>query len=441
MRWAEREPPRTWRQLALKRLFSIVNGSTPKSDDPAYWNGDIPWVTPDDLGALKVPEIRSTQRLITQEGYRSCGTTLVPAGSLVVSTRAPIGYVAIATTGICTNQGCKSLVSNDDASGRFFYYQLLAAQPELISYGQGSTFAELAATKLGAINLFVPPRPEQDAITAFLDRETAKIDALIAKKQRLLALLEEKRTALVTRAVTKGLDPTVPMKESGVEWLGEVPAHWEVKRLKHLTSSVTSGSRGWAEYYSDDGPMFLRIGNLSRSSIELDLSDVQRVDPPHGAEGARTRVLGGDVLISITAFIGSVGVVPDGFDEAYVNQHLALARPRKSGVSPWWLAYCLSSDVGQVQCALSLYGGTKEGLGLDDVGALRVLVPPHGEQTVIVGFLDEQTALLEALKSKARDAIALLREYRTALISAAVTGQIDVSDKGSAGKPAARPSR
>ncbi|MCL5959415.1 MAG: restriction endonuclease subunit S [Chloroflexi bacterium] len=272
----------------------------------------------------------------------------------------------------------------------------------------------------------LPPLPEQRAIAAFLDRETAKLDALIAKKERLIELLQEERSALISRAVTKGLDQTVPMKDSGVEWLGVLPVHWEICRVKFLATQVTSGSRGWAQHYSDEGPMFLRIGNLTRTSINLDLSEVQHVYPPEGAEGWRTRVSENDVLISITAYVGSVGVVGDDIGEAYVNQHIALARPHQSKVEPRWLGYCLLSQVGQDQFRMLLYGGTKDGLGLEDVRNLMVLVPPKQERCSIAAFLDHETARIDALITKVREGVDRLKEYRTALISAAVTGKIDV---------------
>ena len=274
----------------------------------------------------------------------------------------------------------------------------------------------------------IAPMEEQRAIADFLDRETAKIDALVAKKKRLIELLQGKRTALITRAVTRGLDPNVPMKESGVEWLGEIPAHWEVKRLKNVSTFVTSGSRGWAEFYSDEGPFFLRIGNVQSGSIDLNIDDVQHVDPPRGSEGERTRVKPGDVLVSITALIGAVAVVSDDLPEAFVNQHLALIRLSTSEADPRWIAYCIMSPIGQTQFAADLYGGTKDGLGLDDVRSLVVLKPPIREQERIVTYLDSQGTKLMKLVQTVRTAIDHLKEFRTALISAAVTGKIDVRD-------------
>ena len=220
--------PAHWEANPLKRSFRVVNGSTPKSGEPDNWDGDIPWVTPEDLGRLSERVLNEPARYITRKGYENCGTRMVPAGSLVLSTRAPIGHLAISGTSICTNQGCRSLVFRHSGNETHAYFQLYAARPMLKAAGRGSTFMELAKQDLESVVLAVPPLDERIAIAAFLDRETAKIDALVAKKEQLIELLQEKRIALITRAVTRGLDPNVPMKDSGVEWLGGMPTHWDV---------------------------------------------------------------------------------------------------------------------------------------------------------------------------------------------------------------------
>jgi type I restriction enzyme, S subunit len=157
------------------------------------------------------------------------------------------------------------------------------------------------------------------------------------------------------------------MKPSGVEWLGDVPAGWEMMPLKRDLDYLTSGSRGWAENYSDNGELFIRIANLTRGTIGLDLSDIQRVAVPEGAEGSRTKVRPGDVLFSITAYLGSVAVVPDGLETAYVSQHIALARLRKARISSKWVGFVALSVVGQTWFDTKSYGGTKVQLSLDDV--------------------------------------------------------------------------
>ncbi|MFP3801163.1 restriction endonuclease subunit S [Paraburkholderia sp. SIMBA_027] len=286
--------------------------------------------------------------------------------------------------------------------------------------------ANLNGTMIGQLLSTTPPVEEQFAIVTFLDCETTKIDTLIAKQEKLITLLQEKRQAVISHAVTKGLDPDVPIKPSGVEWLGDVPEHWGVSSLKRDIDFITSGSRGWAEHYADEGSIFIRIGNLTRDHIDLNLTDLQYVDVPTGSEGERTRVRQDDILVSITAYLGSVAVVPVGLGEAFVSQHVALARPLKRKLLPRWIAYTVLSAVGQNHFAAQGYGGTKIQLSLEDVRTIPMLTPTLMEQNAIVDYLDNEVNKIDTLITKAQQAIELQKEHRAALISAAVTGKIDV---------------
>ncbi|MGL6176480.1 MAG: restriction endonuclease subunit S [Vibrionaceae bacterium] len=274
--------------------------------------------------------------------------------------------------------------------------------------------------------VWIPPYEEQQKIAAFLDYETAKINTLIAKQEKLIELLKEKRQAVISHAVTKGLNPDAPMKDSGVEWLGQVPAHWEVKRNKYLLKFVTSGSRGWAEYYSDNGSLFFRITNLTRDTIEPKLSSIQFVTPPQGAEGQRSKIKPNDLLISITADLGSVCVADDSISEGFVSQHISLCRPNSLVASARWLAYFILSDASKEQLLGSGYGGTKIQLSLEDIRELVIAFPSQSEQCDIAKFIDDELRRFELLIEKAQSAILLMQERRTALISAVITGKIDV---------------
>ena len=214
-------------------------------------------------------------------------------------------------------------------------------------------------------------------------------------------------------------------KDSGVEWLGQVPEHWSVITLKRDLDFLTSGSRGWAANYADEGALFLRIGNLSRNDPSLDLADIQRVEVPDGAEAERTRVRPGDVLFSITAYLGSVAVIPSGLETAYVSQHIALARLAGRVLLPPWVGYVTLSNAGQAYPAIQGYGGTKIQLSLDDVAGLLMTAPPLAEQQRIVDFLDRETAKIDALVAEYRTLIELLKEKRQAVISHAVTKGLD----------------
>lgn len=277
------------------------------------------------------------------------------------------------------------------------------------------------------VNITIPSIEyvEQVKIANFLDHETAKIDSLIAKQEKLIELLKEKRQAVISHAVTKGLNPNVAMKDSGVEWLGQVPEHWTVKPNKYLLDFVTSGSRGWAQFYADTGSLFFRIANLTRDTIEPKLESLQFVEPPQGSEGERSKIKIGDLLISITADLGSVCVADSSIQNGYVSQHVALCRPQKLYNSRW-LAYYILSDSAKEQLLGSGYGGTKIQLSLEDIKELVIAVPPKEEQILIANYIDEKLNQFEHLIKQANKLVMTLQERRTALISSAVTGKIDV---------------
>ncbi|WP_373798223.1 restriction endonuclease subunit S, partial [Glaesserella sp.] len=193
------EVPEHWGICRLKNTCTIYNGATPSSANPDYWDGEIIWVTPKDINNQKF--IATSERKITEEGFQNCGTNIVPKGSVILTTRAPIGKVAVAEQELCTNQGCKSLVINEKIKSHFLYYLLASSNERLNTLGTGTTFMEIGAAALGSIKIALPPIEEQTTIAAYLDERTAYIDRLIAKQQALSEKLSEKRTALITEAV------------------------------------------------------------------------------------------------------------------------------------------------------------------------------------------------------------------------------------------------
>lgn len=312
-------------------------------------------------------------------------------------------------------------------NGRYFYHYISNnLANEVIKLSAKTTVDSLRLPMLQNFVFVLPPIEHQVTIAAFLDYETARIDQLIAKQQQLIELLKEKRQAVISHAVTKGLNPNAPMKDSGVEWLGQVPEHWDVLKMKHLLQFVTSGSRGWAEFYSDSGALFFRIANLTRDTIRPKLDSIQNVSPPDNSEGERSRINEGDILISITADLGSVCVADKSIAGGYVSQHVSLSRPKTSILSSDWLAYFVLADTAKEQLLGSGYGGTKVQLSLEDIRDLTVCVPNKYEQTQIADFLNERSKQFEQLINRATSLISYLQERRTALISAAVTGKIDL---------------
>jgi len=277
----------------------------------------------------------------------------------------------------------------------------------------------------------VPSLDEQRAIAAFLDRETARIDALIKKKRRQIELLQEKRSALISHAVTKGLDPNAPMKDSGIEWLGEIPEHWNVKKVKNLATKIGSGKtpKGGSEIYVDSGIMLLRSQNVHFEGLRQD--DVVFIEPETDAEMASTRVFSEDVLLNITgASLGRCCIVPEVAGPANVNQHVCIIRARRDCVDPQYLRMSMCSCAVQSQIFASENGTSREGLNFQQISNLLVALPSDMvEQRAITSRLAALAQSIDETLAKIEASINLLREYRTALISAAVTGKIDVREE------------
>ena len=279
-----------------------------------------------------------------------------------------------------------------------------------------------------AIPTCCPPPEEQTAIVRYLDYMDRRVRRLIQAKRKLIALLTEQKQAIIHRAVTRGLDPDVPLKDSGVEWLGKIPDSWHMTTVRRLISFITSGSRGWAAYYSDSGDIFLQSGNLGRS-MAVNMKKIQHVLPPEGAEGRRTTVYKDDILVCVTgALTGNVVHVHEEIPHAYINQHVALLRPYPSKVSPRYLAYILHSSIGQSQFKSKEYGGTKQGLGLDDVRDVYVVLPGMEEQQALVESIDRKTSQIRTTISILEQEIDLIREYRTRMVADVVTGKLDVRE-------------
>lgn len=270
-----------------------------------------------------------------------------------------------------------------------------------------------------------PPLPEQTAIAAFLDRETAKIDALVAEQQNLIALLKEKRQALISHAVTKGLNPNAPMKDSGVEWLGEVPAHWEVTPLKHVTASMKAGPFGSAltkDMYVSSG--YRVYGQEQVIPGDFSIGDYY-ITPEDFAALQQYAVASDDVLISCVGTFGKIAIVPSTAEPGIINPRLIRLRTGYL-VSPRYLVELMRSEIVFEQFAALSRGGTMDTINISTLSGIVVPIPPREEQPAIEDFVVAESSKIDDLVAEAESTITLLQERRTALISAAVTGKIDV---------------
>ena len=313
--------------------------------------------------------------------------------------------------------------------GRFLARQFAAigARHQFHVAANGITRFGLGSGAIRGSLFAVPPMDEQRAIAAFLDRETAKIDALVARKERLIELLQEKRTALITRAVTRGLDPNVPMKDSGVEWLGEIPAHWEASRVAMAVTKITNGYVGpTRDILVDDGLPYLQSLHIKNGKIEFERKPYFVTE--HWSEQHHKSVLReGDVLVVQTGDIGQNCVVSAAFEG--VNCHaLIILRLKPHLGEGAFLSLLLQSTYGQNALKWSQTGALHPHLECGHVREIPLVLPPPTEQRLIVTAVQEQREALDSLQVKVAQAIDQLKEFRTALVSAAVTGKIDVRE-------------
>ena len=262
------EVPEHWEIKHSNQIFKIHNGATPKTSEPDYWGDEIAWFTPKDLGDNKNKEIAVSLKMITKEGYENCGVSLAPAKSIALSKRAPIGHLAITLLPAVVNQGCFLLEVLSPNDVNYLYYWLHANKSTLNSFGQGSTFMELPREKFAMLKISIPSEKEQTAIAHYLDTKLGEIDALIGKQQTLLEKLAEQRTAVITHAVTKGLNPAAPMKNSGVEWLGDVPAPWSIIQFRRVVENIKDGTHGTHSRENNGFPL-LSAKNVFNDGIHI----------------------------------------------------------------------------------------------------------------------------------------------------------------------------
>ena len=347
--------------------------------------------------------------------------------------KQPVGAVVMYDhdqPAVCSNFVARMPVadSHDPRYLTYLHATLYAARINVRSIKQSTGIQNLDGESYLNESVALPTGREQRLIGDFLDRETAKIDALVARKEQLIGLLHEKRTALITRAVTRGLDPNVPMMDSGVEWLGEIPVHWEVKKLKYLTPGTTVGIVVTpSKYYVDEGIACLRSLNVSRGAI--DMENLVFISEYANEIHRKSTIFAGDVVVVRTGQAGTAAVVPKELDGANCID-LLIVRRSEQILSRFVYYYLNSRNVVSQAEELSV-GAIQAHYNTSTLARLVLPKIPMDEQERIVVYLDAATQETDRLIGKILRAIDHLRDFRTALISAAVTGKIDVREAAS----------
>ena len=388
--------PTHWSLPKLKHFARFIGGGTPNRDTVAYWNGEIPWVSPKDM---KVERLDTTEEQITEAGLLGSSTSLVPPGRVLMVVRSGILKhtvpVAINNVEIALNQDMKAIeLAPNRCTSDFFLRWVQGLNDALLSEWakQGATVESIEHLYLADTVIPLPPIAEQPAITAFLDRETTKIDALIAEQEKLIALLAEKRQATISHAVTRGLNPDAPMKDSGVAWLGEVPVHWGVTRVKRLILSIEQGWSPQCESYpveGDDEWGVLKVGCVNGGVFNA--SENKKLPPELEAVPAYA-LKQGDVVISranTRDLVGSAAVVPKDFDRLLLCDKLYRLRADSGACVPQFLTAYLGTLEARSQIEIEANGASSSMLNIGQSVVLELLIalPDVHEQSEIAAFL------------------------------------------------------
>lgn len=420
----------TFPTVRIGSVFDIRNGGTPSSSTASYWDGDVPWVTPADLGRLSGKEISRGERYISDEGLRNSNAQLVPARSIVLSIRAPIGHVALTTQPLAFNQGCRALIPSSAVNPDFAYYALLSHRQQLQAAGQGTTFLELGRAGLVSERLPLPDPSTQERIANFLDRETARIDQLIEKKRRLVDHLGEKRIAVINQAATRGLNHRAPLQPSGVQWLGEVPTHWSMVKIKRI-AKIQYGI-GEPPEYREHGVPLIRATNVRAGRIIYD--GMVYVDPDDIPSTRIAWLSPGDIIVVRSgAYTGDSALIREEHSPSIAGFDMVLT---PTHCDPEFLQYALlTSYMKQGQMDLEKLRAAQPHLNAGELGSCRILLPPRKEQREIVEFIDEELATIDTVLDRTVQSIIKLRELRSAFIAATVSGQLSVRGKSMAESP------
>ncbi|QTD65207.1 restriction endonuclease subunit S [Acinetobacter towneri] len=413
--------PEHWIVSRVKYLAPFQVGWTPPTKNDSNFIGDNHWVN---ISDLKGKVINNTVKQISDKAVLEASMDITPKGSLMYSFKLSVGAVSFAGCDMYTNEAIASFLVSAKLPLPYLYYALPKFVIENAStniYGANILNQELIKNAV----LIDMPFIEAEKIASFLDHETAKIDSLIEKQQKLIELLKEKRQAVISHAVTKGLNPDVPMKDSGVEWLGQVPEHWVVCRLKQiLLEPLMYGANEAAEQDDINQPRYIRITDMNEDGT-LDPSTFRSLP----ASIAQPYLLqDGDILLARSgATVGKSFYFRESLGQSCFAGYLIKARVNKRNFNPKLVYWNFHTVAFWHYVSGSQIQATIQNVSAEKYGNLYLALPiKKSEQIEITDFIDQELSKFNNLINKAQSAIQLMKERRTALISAAVTGKIDV---------------
>lgn len=372
----------------LQDCATIIAGQSPESK---YYNSTgegIPFFQGKaDFGEL-YPKVRV---------YCSSPTKIAQYNDILLSVRAPVGPTNLSPGTVCIGRGLAAIRPDDSLDLKYLLYYFRYFETQLSAKGTGTTFKAINQKLIKNLEIPIPPLNEQFLIVAHIEELFSELDKAVGTLKTIKEQLEVYR-----QAVLKDAFSDFEKKDS----------------IRNLTMVVTSGSRGWAKYYSNSGALFVRIGNLTHSGIDIDFRDIQHITPPDNAEGVRTRLQPNDVLVSITADLGSIGFVSEKVEEAYINQHIALVR-FQNPVQGRFMAWYLRSEYGQKDLLKNKRGGGKLGLGLDDIRDTPVPIVDDVTAKETVDKIEEQLSVCNSIEKTVDTALVQTDAMRQSILKQA----------------------
>lgn len=410
--------PKSWKTIQIKNLFIILSGATP-TPDTDNWDGDVLWITPADY-KTKDKYVSEGKRNISQQGFNTCSTSIIPKGSIIFSKRAPIGTVAINTKALCTNQGCLSCISKSDTCNDYFYYVMSIGTEHFELLGSGTTFKEISANSFSNCKLPCPDKGEQERIAGFLDRKCAEIDSLVSDIQRQIELLEEYKRSVITEAVTKGLDKNAPMKDSGIEWIGDIPEHWGIMRGKYIF--VQRNERGNIIQLQLLSPT-QKYGVIPQDLYE-EISGYKAVKLDEKADLSLLKTIHkGDFCISLRSFQG-------GFEyseyEGVVSPAYQVFYPIIEVFNGYYKHLFKTKIFIDKMNSFTMSMRDGKNIAFADFESTYLPVPSLQEQQAIAGYLDEKCDEIDSIISEKKQQLEAIEEYKKSLIFEYVTGKREV---------------
>lgn len=390
------------RTVALKEVCRITNGGTPKSGVESLWHGGVAWLTPAEMGKRLTPYVRQTARTISQEGLANSSAKLVPPGSVILSTRAPIGHLAINEAPMAFNQGCRGLTPGDNLDTSYLYYFLYFSRDALDDLGTGTTFKELSSSNLANFQIPLPPLDEQRRIVAVLDTAFAGIETATTNTQKNLT----NARALFQNCLANVFD--AHDSESTEVTLGSLV-------------SIQGGFAFKSSEYVDSGHFLIRIGNVQDGHISLN-------NPKYVNLDKRTKpfeLWAGDMLTSLTGNIGRVAVVQESDLPAALNQRVArLAMRSNAPVTSRYVRHFLASTLFRNTLSKAGHGTAQQNVSSNEIGQIRISYPPKSLQDISCDRLDQFSDEIESLISNYHNKLAALTELKQSLLQKAFAGEL-----------------